>query len=199
MKRLFFGLLIVALLAIPANAAFAQDFGDDFSVYDCDPMVALDNLSVTFTFASDLPSLGNALIYAGGYLATCIGEWLPLLINGLMGMVMGGAVMPAFPDTSTGIATSSGMTAFDAETALWAAFGGDIDTANAYLCLDDQISADDLTAIGDVTVESLSCYESGEGLITCDTTLTVGTGENANTFDDSTTFEIVDGLLCSLD
>jgi hypothetical protein len=159
---------------------------------------------VTFSFITDFQSLSDALVYAGGYLLTCIGEWIPFFTNALIGMLSGQPMMPPFDD-GMGMPESSssmemgGLTPQDLEIALQAILAGDLETGNSYLCEEDHATEDELAALGDVQIESYFCYEDGEGLVSCDLSAVIGSGENATTVSDTTTFEIVDGRFCSLD
>ena len=81
----------------------------------------------------------------------------------------------------------------DAETMLRAAFVADFETANAFLCEDEQIEEGDALPPG-TELLSLECSLEGDTMV-CPASFIIE-GEN---FDISFTFEVIDGLLCDAD
>jgi hypothetical protein len=193
--------LMIFLPAAPALAQGEDDGGGTF--YDCDPFNALDNLTISLTFITDLAGVEDFLLYALGYLLECGDDWALQLIGSLFGLDMGmgggdaGDYGGDYGDYGYG---ASSLTPEDAEFALNSAFSGDFITANFFFCPEDQFTAEDQAELANVTLNSLDCTASPEGeTITCTFDLSLTEDGETSQLVDKVIFETEDGLLCSQD
>lgn len=86
----------------------------------------------------------------------------------------------------------------DAEKAIKAAFEGDADEANKFLCDADKVEGGEMPE--GITVEDISCAKDGDDM-KCDVNLSMVVTEGAEpqTFEQSLTFGVEDGKLCGGD
>ncbi len=85
----------------------------------------------------------------------------------------------------------------DAEKAIKAAFEGDADEANKFLCDADKVEDGDMPE--GITVENISCAKDGDDM-KCDVNISMAIeGAEPQTFEQSITFGVEDGKLCGGD
>lgn len=206
MRRLLFFTLVGLLLLIPTASTFAQLDDDYTTFYDCNPYTTVDNLLVTLTFVSDLESLEAALIYAGEYLINCGEIWLEMLLNGTFFIETEEVIPPSGEYDMEGFEGDYGgdnafMNAETLEYVLRLVLEEqDFETANLYLCEDDQLSADEMSDLELLEIDTLDCMDNTDGTIVCELELELKlAGEEAQTLAETTTFIVEDGLFCSQD
>ncbi|MFP4321982.1 MAG: hypothetical protein ACLFTK_05960 [Anaerolineales bacterium] len=91
-------------------------------------------------------------------------------------------------------ACSPGLDADNAEIAVRAAFEGDTDTANDYICPEEHLEDEDVAALANLTVEDVACDDPEDNTIQCELSLTVP--NTGTTYTQEATFGISDGHLC---
>jgi hypothetical protein len=196
MKKSLLLLLVLIVSLIPTAPVLAQ--GDDPIPPACQPESVLSDFELMFSDVQNFEDLMGALSFSSLVVMDCYDDWLNLLLELAMEQFGSGIPLPipqAVPDIeeeSSGPVAS--LTARDAEAALQAAFSGDIELANEYVCPAEQI--DPTEGVGfpsDLVVNELSCQRLGD-VMNC--TYSSTSDALGGDLEDELNFEIVDELLC---
>lgn len=181
------GILLVLLM--PSAPLLAQDpvQSDD----PCDPNATLNEFLERFSEIQDLDQLVEQLAWAGERVMLCWDTWLNLLIEQLMGAQSFMPPLEPAPFEGSLSPDDGVLTPAEAEFVIQIAFSGDLETANQYLCADAQLTPEDM--LDDVFLESVSCVQTTDDIMTCTVTVTSTT---LGTQTDSIDFQIVGGKLC---
>jgi hypothetical protein len=91
-------------------------------------------------------------------------------------------------------ACGGGLSEDDAEKAIKAAFEGDTDEANEFLCEENQVPADAVTDVEGMEIGDVNCTKDGDQM-TCETNISLDGVDNPI----SLTFDIEDDKLCGGD
>ena len=204
-KSLFMVIAMIVVLGvfvasmIPTATTSAQ--GNDPMSPACQPEVVLSDFERMFSDVQTFEDLVEAFSFGGFVVADCYEDWLNLMLELLMEEFGGGDIpfppAGAMPDVDTPAepTASSSLTARDAEAAITAAFSGDIDVANEYICEEEQIDADEGTGFpDDLVIEEVSCQRLGD-VMNC--TFSINSEAMGGDLQDELNFEIVDELLCT--
>lgn len=192
MKRV--ALFLVALVSlIPMGGVFAQSPDEDTELpFYCELDYIVDEL--TF-LAEDVDELQD-LTYLIEFFVTTLVDCAEPLFNVLLDELETLLEIDDDPDTPEPLSNfdpnDGVLTEEEAEYALNSAFGGDLETANQYLCEDEQVDQDEFNALGEVTVNSIDCTPIGSTMSCVFDVVTSSIALNQ-----TTTFDIVDGKLCN--
>ena len=199
MKKALPLLLVFILSLIPTAPALAQ--GDDGVSPGCDPEVVINDFEFLFNNIEDFEDLVEALTVSGFVLVDCADDWLNLLMMFAMQQFGGDLGFPPMPPPPPpgpdggSAGNQDSLTARDAETAIRAAFTGDIDTANQYVCPAEQLdSSEDVGFPDDLEINEISCQRLG-GVMNCTYSIS---SEETGTLEEELNFDIVDELLCTV-
>jgi hypothetical protein len=159
----------------------------------------LSDFEVTFSDVQSFEDLMGALSFGSLVVMDCYDDWLNLLLELALEQFGSGIPLP-IPQAVQGIEEESSgpaasLTARDAEAALQAAFSGDIELANEYVCPAEQI--DPTEGVGfpsDLVVNDVSCQRLGD-VMNC--TYSITSDALGGDLEDELNFEIVDELLCT--
>jgi hypothetical protein len=166
----------------------------------CDPAFVLPDLQFMLEDVETFEDFIEVLAVGGTVVFQCYEDWLTLLIDFAMDEFGGGALPLPIPQPAPEVESDAaseeagGVTAADAEAALTAAFLGDVEFANEFICPSEHLEEDEGAAFpDDLVVNEVSCERVGDEMI-CTYSVTSDTlgGELA----DGLTFDIVDELLC---
>ena len=203
MKKSLLLIMVIALTLIPTASAMAQ--GDDPVSPACDPAFVLSDLQFMLEDVENFEDFVEVLSVGGFVVADCFDDWLMLLMEFVMedfGAGMSPLPAPEEDSASSDDAVASeapveagSLTARDAEEALRAAFFGDIELANQYLCPSEHMEAGDGASFPeDLVINELSCERLGDEM---NCTFSVTSEAIGGDLEDELTFEIVDELLCT--
>lgn len=192
MKRLLLGLVLILTIFIPTGSTLAQE-PPELPFY-CQPEYVLNELTFQLQNVTSFEDLGLVFQFLVNTTTTCIEPVFNVVLQSLGLPPMDGGIEPVLQnfDPNDGV-----MTTDEAEYVIQSAFSGDIETANLYICPSEQLDPNDLEALGEVTVNYITCTENTDTSLVCDYSVELTLpGSETETFETSVTFFVQDGKLC---
>lgn len=181
--------LLVMIAALPAGNVIAQDAQP--LPAECEVEVALNELEFRLENLQTFEDAAELIDFLATLVANCSDAWLDKFFDAILDA-------PA-PKDETALDPDDGiLTEAEAVFAIEAAFNGDIETANQYICPDEQILPEEAEALPPnmetlITIEG--CTANGDRMH-CEITFTFEGMEIENSFMPFD-FSIVDGKLCA--
>lgn len=186
MKRILIFILVMIITLLPSGAALAQEANQtpEPLPLQCEPEMIMQTLN---DLMINLDDALEVVMYLVETLAGCVQPWLNMLFETLLFSNMPSVIEPpsAF-NPNDGILTPG-----EAEYAIGLALMGDLDGANAFFCVTNQLQEEDMLEPLSPEEFTVDCT-AGDGTMTCQLDATY----QGAPFNVPLTFEVIDGKLC---